>query len=189
MSGHSGAVLYEMLAGRRAFRGEDVSDTLVSVLRDDPDWSRLSADVPASVRQAIQVCLQKESKQRVRDVAAVKLAMEGAFETTVTAPTEPTVAPQLPVWQRPVAIAAAVLASLAVGGVAVWSLTRPGPQGVTRFEVPLRAGGILHGHRAAHRRRVTGWSPHRLRHNGRLVAPVARSGGTGAGGGHGRECP
>ena len=140
-----GAVLYEMLAGRRAFRGEDVSDTLVSVLRDDPDWSRLSADVPASVRQAIQVCLQKESKQRVRDVAAVKLAMEGAFETTVTAPTEPTVAPQLPVWQRPVAIAAAVLASLAVGGVAVWSLTRPGPQGVTRFEVPLRAGESFTG--------------------------------------------
>ena len=140
-----GAVLYEMLAGRRAFRGEDVSDTLVSVLRDDPDWSRLSADVPASVRQAIQVCLQKEPKQRVRDVAAVKLAMEGAFETTVTAPTEPTVAPQLPVWQRPVAIAAAVLASLAVGGVAVWSLTRPGPQGVTRFEVPLRAGESFTG--------------------------------------------
>ncbi len=41
-----GAVLYEMLAGRRAFQGEDVSDTLVSVFRDDPDWSRLSDDVP-----------------------------------------------------------------------------------------------------------------------------------------------
>ena len=77
-----GAVLYEMLAGRRAFGGEDVSDTLVSVFRDDPDWSRLSADVPARVRQAIQVCLQKEPKQRVRDIAAVRLAMEGAFETT-----------------------------------------------------------------------------------------------------------
>ena len=58
-----GAVLYEMLAGRRAFVGDDVSDTLVSVFRDDPDWSALHDDVPLRVRQALQVCLQKDPKQ------------------------------------------------------------------------------------------------------------------------------
>ena len=142
-----GAVLYEMLAGRRAFEGEDVSDTLVSVFRDDPDWSRLSADVPARVRQAIQVCLQKDPKQRVRDVAAVRLAMEGAFGTTASAPSEPTVAPSLPIWQRPVAIAGAVLASLAVGGIAVWTLgngTVPAPSS-KRFTLTLPESDRLLG--------------------------------------------
>ena len=62
-----GAVLYEMLAGRRAFVGNDVSDTLVSVFRDDPDWAALPDDMPSRVLQAVQVCLQKDPKQRVRE--------------------------------------------------------------------------------------------------------------------------
>src|SRR5471032_1347391 len=52
-----GVVLFEMLTGRRAFAGDDVSDTLVSVFRDDPDWSALPADTPAGVVQALRVCL------------------------------------------------------------------------------------------------------------------------------------
>ena len=148
-----GAVLYEMLAGRRAFRGEDVSDTLVSVFRDDPDWSRLSDDVPARVRQAVQVCLQKDLKQRVRDIAAVRLAMEGAFETTVSAPTEPAVAPTLQVWQRPVPALAIALLLVAIAGLAVWSVTRPEPTpapDLMRFTIvppdtaPLDLPGTLH---------------------------------------------
>jgi eukaryotic-like serine/threonine-protein kinase len=77
-----GAVLYEMLTGRRAFAGDDLSDTLVSVLRDDPNWTALPADTPASVRQTLRVCLQKDPKQRVRDMSAVRLALAGAFEAT-----------------------------------------------------------------------------------------------------------
>ncbi|OFW30000.1 MAG: hypothetical protein A3H97_22150 [Acidobacteria bacterium RIFCSPLOWO2_02_FULL_65_29] len=79
-----GAVLYEMMAGKRAFTGDDVSDTLVSVLRDDPDWSALPPDTPASTRQTLRVCLQKDAKRRVGDISAVKLALEGAFETPAT---------------------------------------------------------------------------------------------------------
>jgi serine/threonine-protein kinase len=41
-----GCVLYEMLTGKRAFEGEDVSDTLAGVLRGEPDWSALPSDVP-----------------------------------------------------------------------------------------------------------------------------------------------
>ncbi len=42
-----GCVLYEMLAGRRAFEGEDVSDTLAAILRGEPDWTLLPALPPA----------------------------------------------------------------------------------------------------------------------------------------------
>ena len=79
-----GAVLFEMLTGAKPFVGDDVSDTLALVLKFEPAWDSLPADVPARVRQLVQTCLQKNPKQRVHDVADVRLAMEGAFETTVS---------------------------------------------------------------------------------------------------------
>jgi serine/threonine-protein kinase len=87
-----GAVLYEMLTGKKAFAGDDISETLVSVLRDDPDWAALSADVPAPMRQVLRVCLQKDPKRRVRDLSAVRLALDGAFEAPAR-PVDATSAP------------------------------------------------------------------------------------------------
>ena len=127
-----GCVLYEMLTGKMAFHGEDVSLTLASVMKSDLNVTRLPPDVPATVRTVLRRCLEKDPKQRVHDIADVRLAMAGAFETTVSAPSEPFVAPTLSVWQRHVTIAVAVLAALAVGGFGVWSLTRPAPRPVSR---------------------------------------------------------
>ena len=123
-----------------------MSDTLVSVFRDDPDWSRLSDDLPARVRQAIQVCLQKEPKQRVRDIAAVRLAMDGAFETTVSASSEQAVEPQLQVWQRPIPAVTVALAIAAMAGLAGWGLVRPAPapsSTVTRLPFVLPDGDVI----------------------------------------------
>src|SRR5262249_39948884 len=44
-----GCVLYEMLTGRRAFDGDDVSDTLAAVLRGEPDWSAIPKDTPERI--------------------------------------------------------------------------------------------------------------------------------------------
>ena len=54
-----GAVLYEMLTGTRAFDGEDVSDTMASVLKSEPDWSIVPADVPSSVVTLMKGCLSR----------------------------------------------------------------------------------------------------------------------------------
>src|SRR4029079_16752771 len=62
-----GAVLYEMLTGRRAFADEDVSLTLSKVLQREPDFDALPSSVPARVTQAIRVCLRKDPKQRAGD--------------------------------------------------------------------------------------------------------------------------
>src|SRR5439155_15299712 len=83
---------YEMLSGRKPFTGDDISETLVSVLRDEPDWNALPPQVPPSVRQALHVCLQKDPKRRVRDMSAIRLAMEGAFESPVLAVAVPAAA-------------------------------------------------------------------------------------------------
>ncbi len=116
-----------MLTGAKPFVGDDVSDTLALVLKFEPAWDSLPDDVPARVRQLIQTCLQKNPKQRVHDVADVRLVMEGAFETTASAPSEPTLSPTLPIWQRPVAAIAVALLLVAITGLVVWSLMRPVP--------------------------------------------------------------
>ena len=134
-----GAVLYEMLAGKKTFAGEDITDTIAAVVRAEPDWSALPADVPARVGQVLRACLQKSLPDRARDIGDISLAMRGTFETTVTPPSEPVAVAQLQVWQRPVAILAAVVTAVLISSLAVWSLTRPGPQAVSRFEIPLRA--------------------------------------------------
>src|SRR5499426_1423439 len=63
-----GVVLFEMLTGRRLFEGEDVSDVLAAVLRQQPDWSALPAETPASVRRLLRRCLERDPKKRLRDI-------------------------------------------------------------------------------------------------------------------------
>ena len=131
-----GVVLYEMLTGKRVFEGDDVSLTLADVMRAEPAWERLPEGLSPALDTYLKRCLQKDPRQRVRDIGDVRLALEGGFETTVSAPSEPSALPQLAIWQRPVP------AALAVCGVSVWSLTRPAappPELVIRFPIPLAA--------------------------------------------------
>ena len=61
-----GCVLYEMLTGRRAFRGERrVADTLAGVLTREPDWDALPATTPPTVRSLIRRCLRKDARRRL----------------------------------------------------------------------------------------------------------------------------
>jgi len=69
-------VLYEMLAGKRAFAGESVSDTLATVLKLDPDWDALPAETPASIRKLVRRCLTKDRKQRLQAIGEARIALE-----------------------------------------------------------------------------------------------------------------
>ena len=70
-----GVVLYEMLSGKRAFVGEDVSDTLVAVFRDEPDRAALPKDLSPHVRQTLDICLRKDAKQRISAVSYTHLTL------------------------------------------------------------------------------------------------------------------
>ncbi len=63
-----GVVLYEMLAGRRPFTGETVTDALAAVVKEEPDWTALPSSTPPSLRRLIAQCLVKDPKQRLRDI-------------------------------------------------------------------------------------------------------------------------
>ncbi len=81
-----GVVFYEMLSGARPFQGEDVSLTLASVMKSDVDPKTLPPDVPPAVRTVLRRCLEKDPGQRIGDIGDVRLAMAGAFESTVATP-------------------------------------------------------------------------------------------------------
>jgi serine/threonine protein kinase len=80
-----GAVLYEMLTGRPAFQGEDVSLTLANVMKGDPDWSALPSSLPPAVIATLKACLQKDPRMRLRNAGDVLLAIGGAFDTGASA--------------------------------------------------------------------------------------------------------
>jgi len=74
-----GCVLYEMLAGRRPFDGDDVSETMARVIEREPDWSVLSRVAPSSVVQVVQRCLQKDPGNRLHDIADARLELRDAL--------------------------------------------------------------------------------------------------------------
>jgi eukaryotic-like serine/threonine-protein kinase len=71
-----GCVLYEMLAGRRPFDGEDMTDVLGAVVRLEPDWDAVPSNVPTPVRTLLKQCLVKDRRRRVADMAAVLFVLE-----------------------------------------------------------------------------------------------------------------
>jgi len=71
-----GCVLYEMLTGKIAFPGDSVTDTLAGVIRAEPDWSLLPSSTPMRVRVLLQRCLQKDPKQRLRDIGDARISLD-----------------------------------------------------------------------------------------------------------------
>ena len=75
-----GCVLFEMLTGRRAFGGDEVTEIISSVLRDTPDLSLLPAAVPPHVRATLKSCLEKDARRRWHSMGDVQLLLDGQFD-------------------------------------------------------------------------------------------------------------
>ena len=86
-----GAVLFEMVTGKRAFPGEDVTDTLAAVVRAEPEWSLVPREMSPTLLLYLRRCLHKDPKQRIGDIHDVRLALDGALD--VAAPASTAVAP------------------------------------------------------------------------------------------------
>jgi serine/threonine protein kinase/Tol biopolymer transport system component len=70
-----GCVLYEMLAGRRAFGGRTTSDVLAAVLEREPEFDALPAETPDGIRRLLRRALMKDPRNRLRDVADARLEL------------------------------------------------------------------------------------------------------------------
>jgi serine/threonine-protein kinase len=119
-----GVVLWEMLSGRRLFAGPTVSDTLAEILKTDPDLDELPTSAPASIRRLLRRCLQREPKQRLRDIGDARLELAEAIEGSAEPDATSLVLPSRPRW---IVGLAGLLLGLAAGAAlfALFSQSEP----------------------------------------------------------------
>jgi serine/threonine-protein kinase len=112
-----GVVLFEMLTGKRLFTGETVSDTLAAVLRQEIDWKALPASMPPVVRELLERCIERDPKERLRDIGDLRIVLERRLGTPDT----------VRVSSRLRALPWALALMLALVSLALWAPWRPAP--------------------------------------------------------------
>ena len=136
-----GCVLYEMLTGQRAFGGEDVSDTVVSVLTKEPDWSTLPAKTPPGIRRVLRRCLQKDLARRLRHAGDAAIEIDEAMADSAgqegAAPASSRRRERL-VWT--VALAIAVIAAASLAALLIVRLTSVAPEMRMEITTPPTTG-------------------------------------------------
>jgi serine/threonine protein kinase len=132
-----GCVLYEMLTGRRAFAGEDVSDTLALVLTRDLNWPALPTNTPASIRRMLRRCLEKDRKRRLADIADTRLEIADARrEPEPASQLAPAPATQRGHWARSTVAALVAMVFVSALVPAVLYVRRAVPESVvTRLDI------------------------------------------------------
>jgi serine/threonine protein kinase len=81
-----GCVLYEMLTGKRPFDGEDVTETLASVLKQEPNWRAVPEKLPHSLARLLHRCLVKDLHERLRDIGDARLEVLDAMRPEAAMP-------------------------------------------------------------------------------------------------------
>ena len=134
-----GCVLFEMLTGRRAFEGDDITETIAAIVRGEPDWNALPAGVPDQIRLLIRRCLDKDRRTRVGDIAVARFLMSepvaaGSSATAAPAPLPRPRSSRLGV----VAAIGGLLAGAALTAGGMWAFSRrpvPAPRLTARFSI------------------------------------------------------
>jgi serine/threonine-protein kinase len=160
-----GCVLYEMLTGKQAFAGDDVSDTVANVLKSEADCQLLPADVPPAIRTLLKRCLEKNGQQRIADVSTVQFLLQAYADFPAASTTTPSSQARSRRRLRTAAASASVFILMAFG---LWSLRQfaapSTPAPVTRLLMGLRpAESLLDGPESNYQGRPTrtalAWSP------------------------------
>ncbi len=125
-----GCVLYELLTGKQCFGGETVTDALAAIVTKEPDWSALP---PGSPVELLRLCLQKDPKQRLRDIGDAAL-VTGTVPGQAQAP-----APgrQSAIFNLQSVISWALILVLTISLAVLWKNTRPVARPLQRFNVEL----------------------------------------------------
>jgi len=134
-----GVVFYEMLTGAKAFPGEDISDTLATLLKFEPDWARLPAETPASIRRLLRRCLVKDPKSRLRECGSAVVEIDEAAGDSTNVARGNVLA--IGASHRNWLITAMALGLLALAATTAWSLWPRTEAGATpstrRFTITL----------------------------------------------------
>ncbi len=135
-----GCVLFEMLTGKRAFDGEDVSDTLAAVLRGEPDWRALPDDVPEHIRLLLRRSLEKDRSRRVADIAIARFLitepLSGAGLATPSVQAT-TAAPPRASWRRAIPLAVTAIVVTGITAAVMWNMRPSTVPPIVRFPIVL----------------------------------------------------
>jgi serine/threonine protein kinase/Tol biopolymer transport system component len=131
-----GCVLYEMLAGRAAFSGKDVTDILAAVIRSEPEWNGLPANLHWRLREVLERCLKKDAMDRYHDISDVKADIQRVLSDPGGVLTQPVAAlePRTRLRTIPLWIAGVIVLSPIVAGVVFWKLKPPESHRIMRFD-------------------------------------------------------
>src|SRR5436190_690009 len=142
-----GCVLYEMLTGKGPFAGDDVGDTLANVLKREPDWTALPAEVPPALRALLRRCLEKDRRERVADISTALFVLKE--QASLAAPVRmASVAPlpRRPLWRRVAVLSTGALVVAVVATTLTWFAARAGdtaPPHVTRTTITTSGPAAL----------------------------------------------
>ena len=128
-----GGVLVEMLTGKRAFEGEDVTDVIASIMRAEPDWSALPNDTPPGIRKLLKRCLEKDRAKRLDSMAVARYEIQEALST----PQGPSAVAATPPRRSFVALIATGAVCALMAAALTWFATRP-----RVAEAPLIRGSL-----------------------------------------------
>jgi hypothetical protein len=136
-----GALLYEMVAGRRAFQRETAAETMTAILREDPPETAM-AGVPPAIERIVRRCLEKKPEARFRSAHDLAFALEAFSGTSPSTPNLAASASAGPATRRssrPLALAVAALTAIALAAAAgVWYGRRGASSGTVRALEPPR---------------------------------------------------
>ena len=147
-----GCVLFELLTGKRAFEGEDITETLAAIVRGEPDWAALPAGLPAPVRELVERCLIKNRNERLADMSVVRyLLSDRTISGSMTASASASsVAPPMSNRSRGLGwpVVAGLVAISILGTAGAMQLMKPAVAGsvagaLTRLSIPLPEGDQL----------------------------------------------
>jgi serine/threonine-protein kinase len=141
-----GCLFYEMLTGRRAFKGSDASESLAAILKEEPDWNALPANTSESIRRLLMRCLRKSSHDRLHDMADARIEIR---DSELQPPQEPTAKTRFQ-WIWILAVGGALFAAGLSFGIFIRDARIPGPRtGAVASIIKLEPGHSLDGMRRA----------------------------------------
>ncbi len=131
-----GVVLFEMLTGRQVFAGETVSDTLASVLAREPKWQSLPTNLHPRIRLLLERCLKKDPRDRYGSINDGRVDIQDAMADSGGVLVQPVTAVEPRTRLRAMLpwIAAAIVLTAVIVGLAVWKLNPPEPRRVVRLD-------------------------------------------------------
>jgi serine/threonine-protein kinase len=135
-----GCVLYEMLTGRRAFPGDDLSDTLAAVLKGEPDWNALSDDVPEHIRLLLRRSLEKDRNRRVADISIARFFITELVvgSPRVTPSVQATIiAPPRSLLRRALPLGFTAIVMTGMTAAVMWSMRPSTVPSIVRFPIAL----------------------------------------------------